>query len=121
MYTQLTSLKKDTNESLAGYVIRTATILTVLRNAGQTVDDALIIAMILKDLARHFDFFSIYITHSNKELTFSEFKTELHSFEKTLKHKDHSSCDDVMKLTFSFSKAKKNETSEVLQVVERDT
>ena len=34
LYTQLTSLKKDSNESVTDYVIRTETILIELRNAG---------------------------------------------------------------------------------------
>ena len=61
-YTQLSSLKKDTNKSVTDYVIRTETILIPLRNARQTVDDASIIAMILKSLSRHFDLFFINIT-----------------------------------------------------------
>ena len=69
LYTKLTSLKKDTNKKVTDYVIRTETILTALRNAGQTVDDALIIVMILKGLPRHFNLFSIYVTHINKEFT----------------------------------------------------
>ena len=48
LYTQLTSLKKDINESVSDYVIRTEINLTALRNARQTVDDVLIITMILK-------------------------------------------------------------------------
>ena len=88
LYTHLTPLKKkDTNKSMKDCVIRTETILTALRNAGQTVDDVLIIAMVLKSLPRHFDPFSVYVTRSKKELTFSEFQTELHGFEETLKQR----------------------------------
>ena len=68
--------------------IITAAILTALRNAGQTVDDDWIIAMILRDLPRYFDPFFVPMIHSNKVLTFSEFKTELHNFKETLKHRD---------------------------------
>ena len=82
LYTQLISIKKD--ENVMDYVIRTETSLTALRNVVQTVNDVLIIAMMLKNLPRHFNLFSIYVTHSNKELMFSKFKTELHSFEETL-------------------------------------
>ena len=66
--------------------------------------------MILKGMPRHFNPFSIYITHTNKELTFLKFKTELHSFEEMLKCRDHSSSNDVIKLTSSFSKAMRNES-----------
>ncbi len=75
MYTHLTSLKKQTNESPKDNVIKRETILTSQRKSGEIVDDTLIITMILKDLPRYFDPFSIYVTHSNKELTFLEFKT----------------------------------------------
>ena len=74
------------------------------------MDNALIIAMILKGLPRHFEPFYIYVPHSNKKLACSELKTELHNFEETLKHRDHSISDEVMKLTFSFSKAMKTES-----------
>ena len=66
--------------------------------------------MILKGFPRQFDPFFIYVTNSNKELTFSEFKTEPNCFEETLKHWEHSSSHDVMKLTTSFFKAMKNKS-----------
>ena len=62
LYTQLTSFKNGTNENVTDYVIRTETILTATRNAGQTVDDALITTMILKGLPRHLNPFSIYVS-----------------------------------------------------------
>ena len=74
-----------------------------LRNARETLSDGLIIAMVLKGLQRTFNAFSIYVTHSSKELTFSEFKIQLQSFEYTDKYQN-SNDDDVMKLTNSFSK-----------------
>ncbi len=48
---------------MTDYVIRTETILTALKNAGQAVDDASIITMILKGLPHNFNPFSIYVTH----------------------------------------------------------
>ena len=103
------SSQKSTNERVTDYALRAETISITLGNTGQTVDDVLIIAMIFKGLSRHFEPFYNYVTHSNKELTLSEFKTELHSFEETLKYRNHSSSDDVMKLTPSFSKTMKND------------
>ena len=44
------------------------------------------------------------MTHSSKELTFSEFKMQLRSFENTDKYHQNSNDDNVMKLTNSFSK-----------------
>ena len=106
LHTQSTCL----SECVTDYVIRTEAILAALRNIGQTVNVALIIAMILKGLPRHSDSFSFHVTYSNKELTFSELKTELYSFEETLKHRDCSRSDNFMKLTSSFLKAMKHES-----------
>ena len=44
------------------------------------------------------------MTHSSKELTFSEFKTQLRIFEDTDKYHQNSNDDKVMKLTNSLSK-----------------
>ena len=101
---------------MTDYVIKTENILTAPRNAGQTVDDVSIITIILKGLPRHFEAFSINVIHSNKELTFSEFKTEFHSFVETLKHRDHSSSDNVTKLISSFSKTMKNENRDLRHI-----
>ena len=59
--------------------------------------------MVLKGQPRTFNAFSIYVTHSSKELTFSEFKTQLRSFEDTDKYNQNSN-DDNVKLTNSFLK-----------------
>ena len=75
LYTELTSLKKEQNEGVTDYIIRTEATVTALRNAGETLSDGLIIAMVLKGLPRTFNAFSIYVTHSSWELTFFEFKT----------------------------------------------
>ena len=104
LYTELTSLRKEQNESVTDYIIRTEATVTALRNAGETLSDGLIIAMVLKGLPRTFNAFSIYVTHSSKEQTFSEFKTQLRSFEDTEKYHQNSNDDNVMKLTNSFSK-----------------
>ena len=50
--TKLMSLKKEPNESVTDYVIRTESTLTALRNAEESFSDGLIIAMILKGLTR---------------------------------------------------------------------
>ena len=60
--------------------------------------------MVLKRLPSTFNPLSIYVTHSSKDLTFSEFKAQLQSFEDTDKYHQNSNDDNVMKLTHSFSK-----------------
>ena len=111
LYTKLTSLKKEPNESVTDDVIRTEATLTALRNAGESLNVGLIIAMILKGLPGTFNPFSIYVTHSSKELTFSKLKTQLQSFEDTDKYHHNSNDDNVMKFTTSFSKVTTNEVS----------
>ena len=83
LHTEITSLRKEQNEGVTDYIIRTEATVTVLRNAEETLSDGLIIAMVLKGLPSTFNPFSINVTHSNKELTFSEFKMQLRSFEDT--------------------------------------
>ena len=90
LYTELTLLRKEQNEGVTDYIIRTEATVTALRNAGETLSDGLIITMDLKRLPRTFNAFSIYVTHSSKELTFSEFKTKLRSFEDTDKYHKNS-------------------------------
>ena len=100
LYTQLTSLKKEQNEGVTDYIIRTEATETT----GETLSDGLIITMVLKGLPRTFNAFSIYVTHSSKELMFSKFKMQLRSFEDTDKYHQNSNDDNVMKLINSFSK-----------------
>ena len=71
------SLRKEQNQAVTDYIIRTESTVTALRNARETLSDGLIIAMVLKGLPRTFNAFSIYVTQNSKELTFSEFKTQL--------------------------------------------
>ena len=77
LYTELTSLRKEQKENVTNYIIRTEATVMTLRNARETFSDGLIIAMVLKGLPRTFNAFLIYVTHSSKELTFSEFKMQL--------------------------------------------
>ena len=53
LYTELTSLRKEQNEGVTDYIIRTEATVTSLRNAGETLSDGLIIAMVLKDYLEH--------------------------------------------------------------------
>ena len=104
LYTELTSLRKEQNEGVTDYIIRTEATVMAQRNAGETLSNGLIIAMVLKGLPRTFNAFSIYVTHSSKELMFSESKIQLRSFKDTDKYHQSSKDDNVMKLTNSFSK-----------------
>ena len=50
LYTELTNLKKAEDESLTDYLLHGETAAALLKNAGETVSNNLLIAMILKGL-----------------------------------------------------------------------
>lgn len=83
LYTELTSLKKATGESVTDYMIRAETAATSLKTAGETISDSLLVAMVLKGLPPEFKPFITVITQKEKSISFSEFKVSLRSFEET--------------------------------------
>ena len=83
LYTELTSLTKQRDESVTDYVIRAETAATALKSAGETVNDSLLIAMVLKGLPESYKSFVVVVTQSKTKQTFSEFKVALRSFEDT--------------------------------------
>ena len=73
------------------------TQLTALRNAKETLSDGLIIAMILKGLPDMYKPFAIHITQSASEITFTNFKSMLRSFEETEKFHAKPIVEQIMK------------------------
>ena len=72
------------------YVIRAETAAAALRNAGETVSDSLVIAMIVKGLPNCFQSFVAVLTQSEKKQSISDFNVALRSFEETEKSRQHS-------------------------------
>ncbi len=81
---------------MTDYVIRTDTAITALRNAGETLSDGLLVAMILRGLPESFKQFAIHVTQSEVAISFAEFKTKLWSYKDTEKMRATASEDRRM-------------------------
>lgn len=97
LYTELTSLKKEPEETITDYVIQAEKAVMSLRNANEKLSDGLIIAMILKGLPESYKPFAIHTTQSTEELTFAQFKSRLWSYDETEKFDTKTRSDNVMK------------------------
>ena len=96
LHTELTTLKKGDGESTVDYVIRAETAATALREADEVISDALLVPMVLKGLPNNFKTFSAIVVQRDKEMTFSEFKTQLRSYEESEKSRNEKNEDNVM-------------------------
>ena len=71
-------------ESITDYVIKAEnTAAAALRNAGETVSDGLLIAMVLKGLPFEYKPFVVVVTQNDTSQTFPKFKVALRHFEET--------------------------------------
>ena len=85
LYTELTSLSKGSDEDITDYILRAEKHTSALRTAKQTVDDSLLIAMVLKGLPAQYKPFEVVVTQGKEDMTFHDFKEALKSFEDTEK------------------------------------
>lgn len=66
-------------------------------NAGETLGDGLLVAMVLKGLPVNYKPFAIHVAHTDETITFPEFKTKLRSSEETETINPTESSNTVMK------------------------
>ena len=97
LYTELTSLKKTSEESLTDYILRGETAASLLKNAWEAISDNLVIAMVLKGLPSEFQSFVTVTTQRSEAHTLASFKLALRTHEETLKPST-STQDNVMAL-----------------------
>ena len=95
LFTELTTLKKEEAETLTDYVLRGETAAALLKNAGETVSDNLLIAMILKGLPTEYQPFVTVTTQRKEPHDITSFKTALRTHEETMKACENPS-DNVM-------------------------
>ena len=70
---------------LTDYVLNAETAATSLKSAGEEISDSLLVAMVLKDLPTQYNTFKTVVTQREREMSFTEFKVSLRSFEETEK------------------------------------
>ena len=102
LYTTLTSLQKQSSESLTDYILRAETAAAAVRSAKKTVDDDLLVAMVLKGLPSSFKPFTVVITQQEKVMSFKDFKVALRNYEENEKATGGgSSNDSILKVRFT--------------------
>lgn len=79
----LASLQRAKDERVADYVIKAETAIVALGSAGQTLDDAFLVAMVLKELPESYQPFAIHFANTDENITFADFKAKLRNFEET--------------------------------------
>ena len=77
LYTELTSLVKNSDESVTDYTIRAERTACALKEAGETVSDSLCVAMILKGLPSSYKPFVTVVTQRKDDLSLQELKVML--------------------------------------------
>ena len=86
------------SETVTDHLIRAEKANAALRSAKESLSDGLIVAMILKGLPESFKPLVVHVTQSPTEVTFSQFKSHLRSFEETERLRTKPKADQVMKV-----------------------
>ena len=104
LYCELASLHMQSNETVTEYIVRAETIFASLSGADENISDGLQIGMVVKGLPDLFKPFVVHVTQTSENLTFSDFKAKLRSYEDTERYKPSDLTEDnVMRATGSAS------------------
>ena len=101
MFRKLTSLKKEEDEDLTGYLLRAENMVNALKQAGEKFSDNLLIAAILKGLPQEYEQFDVYVnqTTRDKKISIMDFKVMIRNFEENNNARDNvTSKMSVMKI-----------------------
>lgn len=80
LYSQLGNLTLNMDKTITDHIIQSEKLAVSLKSAGESVSDSLLVAMVLKGFPDHFSPFTVYITQSERDYMFSEFKVALRNF-----------------------------------------
>ncbi len=103
IYTNLCNLHMADGEDLTAYVSRAERLGTSLKSAGETVSDTLLTAMLMKGLPDRFGNFIVFITQSEKEYSFADFKMALRSYFENERSRHPDTKDSIMKSAVKYT------------------
>ena len=116
MYYELTSLNLSQNESVTEYLIRAENYVARLKEAGESVSESLLIAMLVKGLPETYKSFSTLVMQQDVDkMGLPKFKSALKNFDENEKARSnyHNNGDNVMKSSFGRKSDKKDKKHSV--------
>ena len=114
MYCELTSLSLSQNETVTEYLIRAENYVARLKEAGESVSESLLIAMIVKGLPETYKSFSTLVMQKDVDkMGLPKFKSALKNFDENEKARSNyqNNGDNVMKTSYGHKSDKKQSSS----------
>ena len=120
LWNSLSTLHKQRGENLTDYILRAETYANSLRDGGEVVSDAILVAMVTKGLPQSHESF-VMMTLEKKQLTWMDFKVSLRNHEENQKASlSHIEESSVMKSRVGRRNSDRNGgTSVVMKVNEK--
>ena len=101
LYSRLWSLDKQQGESLTDYVIRSEAAANALKDAGEDFKDLMLISVVMKGLPAVFEPFIVNMHTRGDDMTFSDFKVALRTFEENKKMNNNSTNSSSSKIMYT--------------------